>query len=151
MAFTTRKFCKPSRTLTRGSASPRMTWQKCSNCSASGSSRCNSVTSQVKGFHQERNLAELRGKRVNLGQPGSASRDTVLAVLAAHGIQPEDLAEAASLDLKQALTAIRDGRLDATLQVIGAPADSIRAASEAMQLRLLPLEAAAIGKLEASP
>ncbi|MFC5695701.1 TAXI family TRAP transporter solute-binding subunit [Pseudomonas sp. GCM10022186] len=95
-----------------------------------------------------RDMASLRGKRVNLGQPGSASRDTAIAVLAAHGIEPEDLAAAASLDLQQALTAIRDGQLDATLQVIGAPADSIRAASEAMQLRLVPLDEQAIGQLE---
>lgn len=104
----------------------------------------------VRGDSPVRDLTGLRGKRVNLGQPGSASRDTALAVLAAHGIRPEDLAEAASLDLQQALTAIRDSRLDATLQVIGAPADSIRAASEAMQLRLLPLEESAIRQLEAS-
>lgn len=97
-----------------------------------------------------KDMASLRGKRVNLGQPGSASRDTAIAVLAAHGIQPADLAEATSLDLQQALTAIRDGRLDATLQIIGAPADNIRAASEAMQLRLVPLDEQAIRQLEST-
>ncbi|WP_044870313.1 TAXI family TRAP transporter solute-binding subunit [Pseudomonas sp. LFM046] len=104
----------------------------------------------VRGDGPVRDIAGLRGKRVNLGQPGSASRDTAIAVLAAHGIPLGDLAETTSLDLQQALTAIRDGQLDATLQVIGAPADNIRAASEAMQLRLLPLDEAAIHKLEAS-
>ncbi|QEY62189.1 TAXI family TRAP transporter solute-binding subunit [Metapseudomonas lalkuanensis] len=104
----------------------------------------------VRGDSPIHDLAGLRGKRVNLGQPGSASRDTAVAVLAAHGIGTADLAETTSLDLQQALTAIRDGKLDATLQVIGAPADSIRAASEAMQLRLLPLEELAIRQLETS-
>ncbi|BAN49605.1 TAXI family TRAP transporter solute-binding subunit [Metapseudomonas resinovorans] len=104
----------------------------------------------VRGDGPLRDIAGLRGKRVNLGPPGSASRDTVIAVLAAHGIRPEDLGDAASLDLQHALTAIRDGQLDATLQVIGSPADSIRAAAEDMQLRLLPLEESAIRTLEAS-
>lgn len=97
-----------------------------------------------------RDIAGLRGKRVNLGQPASASRDTALAVLAAHGLKPEDLGEAASLGLAQALEAMRDGRLDALIQVIGAPADHIRSASEVLDLRLLPLEDQAIRQLAAS-
>lgn len=96
-------------------------------------------------------VAELRGKRVNIGQPGSASRLTALAVLEAHGLQPDDLAAATELDLQQALSALRENQLDALIQVIGAPADNIRAASEAFDLRLLPLEAAAIGRLQQRP
>lgn len=104
----------------------------------------------VRGDGPIENMAGLKGKRVNLGLPGSASRDTALAVLAAHGLKTTDLAEVASLDLQLALTAMRDGQLDATLQVIGEPADSIRAASEAMPLRLLPLDEQAIRSLEAT-
>ena len=95
-------------------------------------------------------VADLRGKRVNLGLPGSASRDTALAVLAAHGLQPTDLASSGELDLQSALTALRDGQLDALLQVIGTPADTISAASDALDLRLLPLEPAAIAALQSS-
>jgi TRAP transporter TAXI family solute receptor len=93
-------------------------------------------------------MRALRGQRVNIGTPGSASRLTALAVLAAHGLQPEDLAEVTELDLQQALSALRDNQLDALIQVIGAPADNIRAASEAFDLRLLPLEDAAISRLQ---
>lgn len=95
-------------------------------------------------------IAELRGKRVNLGLPGSASRDTALAVLAAHGLQPADLASSSELDLQSALSALRDGQLDALLQVIGTPADTISAASAALDLRLLALEPAAIAALQDS-
>ena len=93
-------------------------------------------------------ITDLRGKRVNLGLPGSASRLTALAVLAAHGLQPEDLGAVAALDLQQGLTALRDGELDALVQIIGAPADNIRAASESFALRLLPLQASAISRLQ---
>lgn len=102
----------------------------------------------VQGGGPLQSMADLRGKRVNLGQPGSASRDTALAVLAAHGLQPGDLAEAAALDLQQGLAALRDGKLDALIQVIGAPADNIRSASESLDLRLLPLQADAIQRVQ---
>jgi len=92
-------------------------------------------------------ISDLRGKRINLGLPGSASRDTALAVLAAHGLQPEDFSEITSLNLQAALTALRDDRLDGLIQVIGLPADAIRAAGEDMHLRLLPLEAKAVEQL----
>ncbi|MBB6342170.1 TRAP transporter TAXI family solute receptor [Pseudomonas fluvialis] len=89
-------------------------------------------------------VSELAGKRVNIGPRGSASQGTALAVLAAHGILREQLAAARELDLPEALKALRDGELDAIVQVIGAPADAIRAASEDLDLRLLPLQADAV-------
>lgn len=94
-------------------------------------------------------LSDLRGKRVNIGQPGSASRLTALAILEAHNLQPSDLQAVTELDLQQALKALRDDHLDALIQVIGAPADNIRAASEAFELRLIPLNADAVKRLEA--
>lgn len=95
-----------------------------------------------------RGIADLRGKRVNLGLPGSASRDTAVAVLAAHGLATGDLQQQGALDLQQALGALRDGELDALIQVIGYPADSIRAAGEDFAMRLLPLEEAAVAQLQ---
>lgn len=94
-----------------------------------------------------RSVADLRGKRVNLGLPGSASRDTAVAVLSAHGLATGDLQQSA-LDLQQALGALRQGELDALIQVIGYPADSIRAAGEDFAMRLLPLDEAAIAQLQ---
>jgi TRAP transporter TAXI family solute receptor len=104
----------------------------------------------IRGDGPIHGVSDLRGKRVNLGLPGSASRDTALAVLAAHDLGIQDLAEATSLDLQQALTAMRDGQLDAAIQIIGAPADNIRAASEAFDLRLLPMDPSTIQRLATS-
>lgn len=95
-----------------------------------------------------RSIADLRGKRISIGLPGSASQHTALAVLAAHGLQPGDFAELRRLDLQQALGALRERQLDALIQVIGSPADNIRAASEAFALRLLPLDGGAISRLQ---
>ncbi len=92
-------------------------------------------------------LEQLRGKRINLGLPGSASRETALAVLAAHQLQPEDFAEVTSLNLQEALAALRDDDIDGLIQIIGLPADAIRAASEDMDIRLLPLRPDAVEQL----
>lgn len=95
-------------------------------------------------------ISELRGKRLNLGPIGSASRDTALAVLAAHGLPPADLTNSDTRELPEALAALRDGQLDAVLQVIGAPADTIGAASAALDLRLLPLDPIAVAQVQQS-
>jgi TRAP transporter TAXI family solute receptor len=97
-----------------------------------------------------RSMADLRGKRVAIGVRGSASRITALAVLEAHNIRASDLAQAAELNLNDSLLALRDRQIDAFLQVIGAPADSLRSAAVAFPLRFVPLEAAAVGRLSVS-
>jgi len=90
-------------------------------------------------------MAELAGKRVAVGEPGSASRGTALRVLQAHGlaknVQPREL------PLGDALVALRDGQVDAVMQVIGAPADSVRDALAQIPLRLIPLSGPAIATL----
>ena len=97
-----------------------------------------------------RSVRELRGKRVNLGPLGGASRATAQAVLSAYGWQPSDLTATGELELPAALAALRDGQIDAALQVIGTPADTISAAGDALELRLLALEPSIISALERS-
>lgn len=91
-------------------------------------------------------LADLRGRRIAIGVPGSASRTTVLAVLAAHGIGPRDF-QPKELGLADALVALRRKEVDGVLQVIGLPADSVREALADVPLKLLPLSERAIGQL----
>ncbi|QJR14318.1 TAXI family TRAP transporter solute-binding subunit [Usitatibacter palustris] len=87
-----------------------------------------------------KSFSELRGKRVAIGVPGAASRTTAIAVLAAHDIGLKDLGKAAELPLGDALVALRQKEVDAVIQVIGFPADSVRDAAAAVPLRLVPLE-----------
>ena len=96
-----------------------------------------------------RSVAELRGKRVAVGMPGSASRGTALRVLQAHGIEVKDIS-ALELSLSDGLVALRQDRADAVIQVIGVPADSVRDALAAIPLRLLPLSERAIESLAGS-
>jgi TRAP transporter TAXI family solute receptor len=93
-------------------------------------------------------LADLRDRRVAIGQPGSASRTTALRVLEAHGLGSKDI-RPLELALGDALVALRAKEADAVVQVIGVPADSIRDALTAIPLRLLPLAGEPAAKLVA--
>jgi TRAP transporter TAXI family solute receptor len=94
-----------------------------------------------------RTIADLAGRRVNVGPVTSGSRITALNVLAAHGVTPERIRELGELGLTPALAALRDGRTDAVIEVIGVPANEIRVAFATLPLRLLPLEQDAVDRL----
>lgn len=104
----------------------------------------------VRGDSTLASVADLAGRRVAIGQQGSASRTTALRVLEAHGIRIKDLGEALELPLNAALIGLRHGQVDAVIQVIGAPADSVRDALAEIPLRLLPLSERAVASLAAA-
>lgn len=94
-------------------------------------------------------VADLKGKRVAIGLPGSASRTTSLRVLEAHGIGPSQFTPV-ELSLGEALVALQQKQVDAVIQVIGVPADSVRDAMAAVPLRLLSMMPAAVDRLAGS-
>jgi TRAP transporter TAXI family solute receptor len=91
-------------------------------------------------------MADLTGRRVAVGEQGSASRTTVLRVLGAHGLAIKDITPV-EVGLGDALVALRQKKVDAVMQVIGMPADSVRDALAEVPLRLLPLSPNAIATL----
>ena len=95
-------------------------------------------------------VADLAGRRVVVGPVGSASRTTALRVLEAHGLGPKNLGKILDLPLGEALVAMRSKEVDAVIQVIGAPADSVRDALAAIPLRLVPLSERAVATLVTS-
>lgn len=94
-------------------------------------------------------VAELRGKRVDLGLPDSGSRITALAVLRAYGLTEADLAEATALGPAAAARALQAGEIDAFISVINAPARLIQRLSADAAIRLLPIDAAMLPALTA--
>ncbi len=100
----------------------------------------------VRGDDTRASIADLRSSRVAIGEIGSASRTTALRVLKAHGLGLEDIS-AQELSIGAALLALQRNEVDAVFQVIGTPADSIRASLASMPLRLLPLSSEAVSKL----
>lgn len=91
-----------------------------------------------------RSVADLSGRKINVGPDGSGTRITALRVLAAHGVATSRGDDLIGFTLAPALAALRDRRIDAVIEVIGVPANEIRTAFSALPLRLVPLEAAAV-------
>jgi TRAP transporter TAXI family solute receptor len=91
-------------------------------------------------------MNDLVGKRVAIGVKGSASRTTALRVLRAHNLGDGDII-ALELPLGEALVGLRQRKVDAVMQIIGMPADSVRDALDEVPLRLLPLAPKAIAAL----
>ena len=89
---------------------------------------------------------DLKGRRVAIGEHGSASRSTALRVLEAHGMSLRNITPL-ELPLGVALIALRQKEADVVIQVIGAPADSIRDALAQIPLRLVPMSERAVSAL----
>ena len=103
----------------------------------------------VRGDNSAASVSELAGRRIAVGQVGAASRTTALRVLEAHGLNAKNV-QLLDLPLNEALVGLRHKQVDAVIQVIGAPADSIRDALTEVSLRLVPLSDRAVATLVAS-
>jgi len=91
-------------------------------------------------------IRDLRGKRVNVGNPGSGHRQNALDALAAVGIDPETDIIAESVKAAEAPKLLQDGRIDAFFYTVGHPSGAIQEATAGRRkVRLVPITG--IGKL----
>ncbi|GAC1477553.1 MAG: TAXI family TRAP transporter solute-binding subunit [Pseudarthrobacter sp.] len=84
-------------------------------------------------------VADLKGKRLSTGMPGSGTEVKGLRVLEAYGVDPKDFQQE-RLDYGDAALALKDGKLDAFLSDAGLPGKPIAdlAATPGKKVRLLP-------------
>ena len=92
-------------------------------------------------------VAELRGRRVEIGTPDSGTRFDAVAVLAAHGLKTADLSEARGDGLTTAIGRLRNGQIDALFATTAAPAAALQKLAAQTGLRLLPITGAAFEAL----
>ena len=74
-------------------------------------------------------VADLRGKRVNIGNPGSGQRQNSIDALTALGIDYEKDIQAESLKAAEAPGMLQDGRLDAFFYTVGHPSGAFKEAT----------------------
>ena len=90
-----------------------------------------------------KSVADLKGKRVALDEPGSGTLVNARIILAAYGIKESDI-KPEYLKPNQAGDKLKDGALDAFFFVGGAPAGAIaELASSGAGIDLVPIEGAA--------
>lgn len=97
-----------------------------------------------------RSVADLKGKRVNVGSPGSGNRATAEIVLDAVGLKIDDLAGDAEFDSREQVRAMCGGELDAVISVVGHPNRSIRDMANSCDVALVPVSGPAIDGLVAA-
>ena len=88
--------------------------------------------------------SDLKGKRVNIGNPGSGHRGTMEILMAAHGLKISDFGRASELDSTSQSQALCDGTTDAFGFTIGVPNAGVTLVTDGCDARILNLN----GKVE---
>jgi len=74
-------------------------------------------------------IADLKGKRVNIGNPGSGQRQNSIDALEAVGINYETDMNAEGIKASESASLLQDGRIDAFFYTVGHPSGSIKEAT----------------------
>lgn len=92
-------------------------------------------------------LDDLRGKKVNIGNPGSGSRATAEVLLETIGIGVDELALASELKSAEQSAALCDNKIEAMMFSAGHPVGNIKEATVACDTRFLQVEGDAIDQM----
>ncbi len=76
-----------------------------------------------------KNFQDLKGKRVNIGNPGSGQRGTMEVVMAKMGWTKDDFKLASELKSAEQASALCDNKIDAIVFTVGHPSGSIQEAT----------------------
>lgn len=95
-----------------------------------------------------KSYADLKGKSVAVGNPGSGTRQNTRDILDANGLSLKDLGRAEGLKASESAKMLQDGRIDAFAYTVGNPAGLIKeATSGRIKVGFLAVGPAALAKL----
>jgi len=92
---------------------------------------------------------DLKGKRVNIGNPGSGQRATIEVIMAAKGWDKSAFQLASELKSSEQAQALCDNKIDAMVFVVGHPSGSIQEATSSCEAVIVPVAGDEISKLVA--
>lgn len=93
---------------------------------------------------------DLKGKRVNIGNPGSGARGTMDVLLEAKGWTVADFELVTELKSSDQVRAVCDGKIDAMVFTVGHPSGSIKEATAACDMVLVEVSGAEVDALIAN-
>ena len=97
-------------------------------------------------------FADLKGKRVNIGNPGSGSRGTMEVAMKAEGWDKSVFKVAGELKASEQAKALCDNKIDAMIYVVGHPSGAIKEATTTCDSVIVDVSDSKIAKLvEATP
>jgi uncharacterized protein len=94
-----------------------------------------------------RDFMDLKGKRVNIGNPGSGQRGTMEVVMGALGWTKADFKLASELKSAEQSKALCDNKIDAIVFTVGHPSGSIKEATTSCDSVIVNVTGPAIDKL----
>ncbi len=82
---------------------------------------------------------DLKGKRVNIGNPGSGQRGTMEVLMAAYGMKTDDFKQATELTSTEQAAALCDGKIDAFGYTVGVPNAGVAQATDGCGAKIISL------------
>ena len=104
----------------------------------------------VRGDAGIASVMDMKGKRVNIGNPGSGTRVLAGVLMEAAGVTPDDFALAAELKSSEQSAALCDGKIDAAIWAAGLPNGSSMEATSTCDIDILDLSSSGTDKVLAS-
>ncbi len=92
-------------------------------------------------------FTDLKGKRVNIGNPGSGQRGTMEVLMGALGWTNDDFALASELKSAEQSKALCDNKIDAMVFTVGHPSGSIKEATTSCDSVIVDVSGPAVDKL----
>ncbi|WP_051617173.1 TAXI family TRAP transporter solute-binding subunit [Desulfonatronovibrio hydrogenovorans] len=92
-------------------------------------------------------VEDIRGKRVNIGNPGSGQRGNAMDVLRIYGLDHTKDFRAEGLQQHEASRALVDRNIDAFFYTVGNPSAAIEEPATSVDIRMIPINAPGIKKM----
>lgn len=94
------------------------------------------VTVEGRGIEK---IADLKGKRISTGSPGSGTEVMALRILEAYGINPDKDVQRERLGVSEAANALKDRKIDAFMHAAGVPLPAVTdvAATPGIKVKLI--------------
>lgn len=90
---------------------------------------------------------DFKGKRFNVGNPGSGTRDTITTLMTAMGMKTSDFSLTSELKPDEHGAALCDNKIDGFGYVVGSPAANIQDPTTTCGAKLVPVAGPAVEKL----
>ncbi len=94
-----------------------------------------------------KNFDDLKGKRVNIGNPGSGQRATMEAIMAVKGWDKSVFKEATELKASEQAQALCDNKIDVMIYSAGHPNGAVQEVTTTCDTKIIPVEGPDIDKL----
>ena len=94
-----------------------------------------------------RHFEQLKGRRINIGNPGSGQRGTMLELMKAYDWSEKDFSLSSELKSSEQAEALCDNKIDAFAFTVGHPNGSIREASSLCHTTIIPVTGEKVARL----